>query len=845
MEKDYRVEDIKLANGLKVIFAEDRSIPLVSVQMHVRFGSAWESEAEAGFSHFAEHLVFRSTRNYPDGIIMDRVAYLGGSMNAYTEYDSTCYYIDISKEYLEETIKILGDLVRYPEFTQADFNSEKKVIIEELKESENDREDNLIERIANDYLKDNPYRNPIIGNRKSLKNATREILQEFIQGHYYPGNCVLVVAGDFERNQLDEWINKYFADWEGKESTERKPVYGGHPEKFSFKVIKHKSDSDIVAVAIPDLTENHPDAIALSVVYKSFMIGKNSYLYDELFKRRKLVDSIKINGISGINDGVSIILLFPNQGIEALDVIKGFCECWNDFCSRGISAVQLMQQKAEILNSFRFSREYMESYASNLGMDEIYSDYHDYFTFPDKLKQISRGAIRAVIDKWLRIDYMKIYYQGSKNVSDLAVKQIFTSRQPVNFNHADQEYAQRTLANGIKVLYRKIIGKPTVGISAVFNVSQLYEEEGIKGINSVSGALMLYGNQQHNYDKFLDFCSLHGINMRISPQMDYTTLKCKCFTEDLAMALESVSNVLFAPELPREHFLNIKQAILSMMRRQKDYPQREALKNWRKMIYSTKSNLYSRDGRRNDLNKLTLSRVRRWQKDYYTPDNMTLVVTGDIDFSAVDELVEKHFGDKTGKHIDYKPNYQVYPSVKRYKVIDTQSSQGIIVTGGFGPGLESQEEAMAMSVLCQILGGDTNSQLFNELREQHGLAYSVDMDYYTMMNSGSFIMAAAVDRENTEIGLKMIKRIFKQVGEKGVSEYELTKVKNHLAGQMLQQEESVSAIASTMGSRIALGLGLEHYLNRRERLLAVTGEQVKLVAKKYLREDKLYTLIQK
>ena len=845
METEFKVQDTILANGMKIIFAEDRSIPLVSVQLHVRFGSAWETETEAGYSHFAEHMVFRSTRNYPDGNIMDRIAYLGGSMNAYTEYDSTCYYIDISREYLEESVKVLADLVRYPEFTQKDFNSEKKVIIEELKESENDREDNLIELIASDYLKDNPYRNPIIGNRDSLDAATRKAMQDFISRHYYPGNCILVVAGDFERKDIDEWITRYFGDWDEKKSEERKAIFGGHPEEFSFKVVKHKSDTDIVAVAIPDLAENHPDAIALSVIYKAFMIGKNSYLYDELFKRRKLVDSIKINGISGINDGVSIILLFPNQGIDALEVIKGFCECWNDFCSRGISAVQLMQQKAEILNSFRFSREYMESYASNLGMDEIYSDYHDYFTFPDKLKQVSRSDIRLVLDKWLRTDYMRIYYHGSKKVSESAVKQIFTSRQQINFNHADQEYAQRTLSNGIKVLYRKIIGKPTVGISAVLNVSQLYEEEGIRGINSVTGALVLYGNQQHSYDKFLDFCSLHGINMRISPQMDYTTLRSKCFTEDLAMTLESVSHVIFNPELPREHFLNIKQAILSMMRRQKDYPQREALKNWRKMIYSTKSNLYSRDGMRNDLNKLTLSRVKKWHQDYYTPDNLTLVVTGDIDFSAVDELVEKHFGDKTGRHIDQKPDYRVYPAAKRYKVIDKQSSQGIIITGGFGPSLESQKEAMAMTILCQILGGDTNSQLFNELREQHGLAYSVDMDYYTMMNTGSFIMAAAVDRENTDLSIKMIKRIFKEIGENGVSEYELTKVKNHLAGQMLQQEESVSAIASSMGSRIALGLGLEHYLNRRERLLAVTEEQVKNVAIKYLSEDKLFTLVQK
>jgi zinc protease len=845
MKENRNVRDIKLKNGLKVIFAEDHSNPLVSVQLYMRIGSAWERAEEAGYSHFAEHLVFKSTRNYPEGALMDRIAFLGGTMNAYTEYDSTCYYIDIAEEFIDESLKLLADLVRYPEFTKADFASEKKVIFEELKESENDREDNLVETIASDYLKDNPYKNPIIGNRESLKKATWEDLQRFIGEHYFPGNCVLVIAGDIQRDKLDDSINRYFGDWQGGEAVERNSTYGGHPRAFAYKELYHKSDVDIVAVAIPDLAENHPDAIALSLMHKTFMIGKNSYLYDELFKRRQLVDSIKINGISGISDGVSIIFLFPNQGVSAVEVMQGFWECWNDFCSRGISAVQLLQQKAEILNSFRFSREYVESYASNLGMDEIYSDYRDYFTFPERLKLISRGDVRDKIDKWFRKEYMRVYYQGSRKFEASDIDKIFASRQKVKLNHADQEYAQKKLSNGIKVLYRRVIGKPTVGISAVFNVSQLYEPEGSRGVNSITGALMLYGNRQHSYDKFLDFCSLHGISMRVSPQMDYTTLSCKCFTEDTALALESFANVIYEPELPREHFTNIKQAILSMMRRQKDYPQRMAIKKWRKLIYSSKSNLFSREGMRNNLNKLTLSRVKKWHQEYYTPDNMTLVVTGDIDFSAVDELVEKYFGDKTGNHVQQEPDYRVYPAAKREKVIDDESSQGIIVLGGFGPGLESPQEALAMTLLCQILGGDTNSQLFMELREKHGLAYSVEMDYNTMLNAGTFIIAVCVDRENTDISLKLIKDVLRQVGEKGVSEYELTKVKNHLIGLMLQQEESVSAMASTIGFRVALGLGLEHYLSRRERLLAVSAEKVQQAAQKYLQEDQYYILVQK
>ncbi len=248
---------------------------------------------------------------------------------------------------------------------------------------------------------------------------------------------------------------------------------------------------------------------------------------------------------------------------------------------------------------------------------------------------------------------------------------------------------------------------------------------------------------------------------------------------------------------------------------------------------------------RHEFHKLTLSRVRKWHKDYYTPDNMTLVITGDIEFGAVDEIASKYFGEQKEPHVIQTPRYEVYPDSNHVRISDQQSSQGIILIGGFAPGLDDQNEVLPMTILCQILGGDTNSQLFNELREKYGLAYSVEMEYFTWKKMGTFITEACVDRKNTERGVQMIKQIFKDIAEKGVSERELTKIKNHIAGQMLQQEESVASVASAIGYRLALGLGIEHYLTRRERLRVVSREQVQAVAQKYLREENYYIQILK
>ena len=97
-----KVTSKKLKNEFKVITARDNSNPLVCLQLYIRIGSAWEERSEAGYSHLTEHLVFKSTKAFPQNAIMNKVTNFGGSLNAYTEFDSTCFYITLPSKFTEE-----------------------------------------------------------------------------------------------------------------------------------------------------------------------------------------------------------------------------------------------------------------------------------------------------------------------------------------------------------------------------------------------------------------------------------------------------------------------------------------------------------------------------------------------------------------------------------------------------------------------------------------------------------------------------------------------------------------------------------------------------------------------
>ena len=88
-------------NSLKLLYAEDNSNPLVCLQLYIRTGSVQEKSSEVGYAHFLEHLSFKSTVKYPDNALSRKAAEIGAMINAYTDYDTTCYYLILPSEHLE------------------------------------------------------------------------------------------------------------------------------------------------------------------------------------------------------------------------------------------------------------------------------------------------------------------------------------------------------------------------------------------------------------------------------------------------------------------------------------------------------------------------------------------------------------------------------------------------------------------------------------------------------------------------------------------------------------------------------------------------------------------------
>jgi zinc protease len=833
-----------LDNGLKIIVAKDKSNPIISLQLYVKVGSVHEKSNESGYSHLMEHLVFKSTQNYPDNKIMEKASSLGANINAYTEYDSTCHYLTLPSKYLENGLELLSELAMRANFSDEEFTTEKKVVIEELKQYANDPEEDFVEKIPQFYFQESPYHNPIIGHLDNLESSTPDDLRAFYQKYYKANNCFLVISGDFKFNSIKSIVEKYFASWLPNDNLEFESCPNIYQTGFStHTVVNEDLNQEILAFVIPEISEKTKDGLALSLITKGFAIGKNSRLYKRLYIKEQLVTSIQVQSISGHYDGLSIILIVPKSNTCLEDICRIFIEEYNSMRIQGLTYEELRKIKVEQEHSWKYAFEYVENFASVLGVEELDSGYEGILRYPVRLASLDIQHLLDVANKFYKLDNLKIIHLGTKNhFLDKLEKDIKSSQNEVLTSNENNNYMEYTTSNGMKIIMKKVLGKPTVGISLTRKISQLCEPVELRGINFFTLALMQFGTKKYSYEELVDYCKQRGINLNVHNGIETSGFKVKCFGEYISEGLQLIADLIREPQFPIHHLHNIKQSVRSNLRRIHDFPTKDAVKKFNQFLFGRNSNLINKTGELSDVTKITRKRINSWHKEFLDLSQMSLVVIGDIHFDNIIRTVENTF-NFTSYHSQVEEKVIYTPPSKKRHIFDYDNDQSIIHIGGFACNANDYRLNVAFHVLSQIIGGEISSRLFNELREKLGLAYSVGFDFTALSEVGFFANYAIVDRNREEQAIASMKKIMKDIIKNNVTKEEMELTKNFINGQRLLDDESVASQASSLGILSSLGYSYDFYLNREKRLQEVSFDDIAQIAETYFTSNNLYTQI--
>jgi len=849
-----KINHFYISNGLKTIYASDNTNPLVSLQLFIKMGAIWEKNSESGYSHLLEHLVFKSTQKFPHNQLMDAASQYGSVLNAYTEYESTCFYLTITSSFLAEGLEILAEIAYQANFSDSEFYAERKVVMEELKQYRNDPEDSFVEMVPALTLNNSPYHRLIIGNERSLSKATAEKLRNFYRLYYTPEQAFLCIAGDFHLSSLKSLVRRYFHGWLANQgyNVEKQNCASSSFKEFNLHHIKKSIEHDFIAFGIPELSELHPLSYAQQILAQYFAFGKTSRLYQRLHVEEKLVAQIKTVSLSGMFDGVLLVLMYPHQSMDIPRIVEVFLEeyihvrnyCWEDD--------ELERLKKMIIINDHYSYEYMEAFAQNLGNEEILGDYKQTTEYDLRINQVSRRELLQLTKEIFDFQSFHIFQVGSSYFPRTTLHQIWTKCK--SFYFSQQSYSQieqaishkkylegavqyRQLSNGLKILLKKTPQKKVCGVSFVLGCSQLDEKVSNLGLNQFCSSMLMYGNEERNYLQMLEFCSSHGLHFSINCGTETTRMQIKCFAKNLLQSLNFLYDVYTKPLFPVKYLENLQKSTLHSLQRIQDHPQSHAYYLWRKMIFGDTSNLFNRLGNEITVQTFTRKVVQNWYEKKMLHIPSTICIVGDFDFEQVFYRIEKLFGK-----IQFASNLQhrsiwLQPSTSNCLYLNKKSDQSIIHMGSYCMPAINIEQRTAMLVLAQIIGGDVVSRMFTLLREKNHLAYTTEFDFQLLRTFGYYMMLTIVDRHHEKEAIAILFGILDDLRHNGIQTDELIKIKKYLIGQKIIDEESGITQSQTIGHLLTLGYDYQFYLEREQRINNVHNEILLQILNEYFQDE--------
>ncbi len=281
-----------LDNGLRVITAAMPHTPSVAVSVFVGVGSRYETDAEAGISHFIEHLLFKGTEKRPTSReISEAIEGVGGILNGGTDKELTVYWCKVAQTHFRRALDVLLDILRHSKFDPHEIEKERQVIIEEINMSR-DSPQHWVNILVDELLwPGHALGRDIAGSKESVAAITREMMLTYMDGQYQPGRITVAIAGNIEHQEMVNAVSQNLGDWTSQSpSAEYTPYQAQPPRRMALET--RDIEQAHLCLALPGLSLLHPQRFTLDLLNIVLGEGMSSRLFVEIRDRLGLAYSI-------------------------------------------------------------------------------------------------------------------------------------------------------------------------------------------------------------------------------------------------------------------------------------------------------------------------------------------------------------------------------------------------------------------------------------------------------------------------------------------------------------------------------------------------------------------------
>jgi len=860
------ITEYRLANGLKVLLFPDPSKSTITVNVTYLVGSRHEGYGESGMAHLLEHMVFKGTPRHPN--IPQELTTRGARPNGTTWYDRTNYFetFAASDDNLRWALDLESDRMINSFIADKDLKSEFSVVRNEFESGENDPSRVLMDRVMSTAYLWHNYGKSTIGSRQDIERVPIASLQAFYRNYYQPDNAVLTIAGRFDEAQTLAWVNQYFGTIPRPTRT-LQPTYTVEPVQDGERqvVLRRTGDVQVSAAGYHIPAGAHPDFAAVEVLVDVLTNEPSGRLY------KALVESGKASGV----DAAAFSLKDPGYAYFEVEVLKDkpladatttMLAVLDGLKSAPVTPAEVERARNKFLKFFE--QTYNNSDRVGLGLSEYIAkgDWRLWFLSRDTMEKVTADDVNRVAAAYFKPANRTTGLFLPDAAPDRAtiplaqdpavLLQGYTGKaalkQAEGFDPSPANIVARTrsetLPGGARYSFlTKSTRGNAVEASITLRLGSATALQGKAEVAQLTAAMLRRGTRTRTLQQINDALDALKTSVSIGGSGQLVSIRVQSTRDNLAPALDIVTEILRQPVFPDAEFVKLRDEVLAGIEQQRSDPQALAQQGLERILSPWPADDFryepTFDEQAVAVKAVGVADLRAFQAAFYGAAAATGAVVGDFDETTVRGALGVLLAGWTAPQAYERAPSKYFAVPATTRRVNTPDKANATLLAGQNLALRDDDPDYPALVMANYMlgGGFLNSRLAVRIRQKEGISYGVSsfLQADPLDKVGSFGTFAIYNPENSARLLSAFREEIARMLGSGFTDAELKDARGGwLQGRSVSRSQD-RELVGRLATYLFLGRTLEWDANFEQRVAALTAADVNAAIRRWIRPDDL------
>jgi zinc protease len=858
--KTFEIPHAKLVldNGLTVLVHEDHSVPVVAVNLWYHVGSRNEERGKTGFAHLFEHFFFNGSEHYPFGFreAMDDLG--ANNRNGTTNTDRTNFFEDVPVSALPKTLFLEADRMGFlaARIDQAMLERERGVVQNEKRQGENQPYGRVFQRIVERiYPGNHPYSWSTIGSMEDLNAATLQDVQRWYGTYYGPNNCVLALAGDITPEQAFKLVKQYFGGIPPGPPLTRPEQWvprlsGNIREQMQDRVPQARIYRVLHAPAWRD-ADTQPLQLLASVLSGS----RSARLDRRLIYDENIATAVDASLLSNEIAGMLLVTVTVKEGVELAraeaEMDRVLVEAWQ----KPPTAAELQRAKSRILAGFSRGAERLGGFggrADILAQSMTLDGQSDgYLRRLQLLASVSPARVREAASRWLQAPHYTMTVtpfpavQPGATVVDRTVVPTLGDPPEVSF----PKVQRAKLSNGLSVMLLERHSTPLVNMTLAVDAGYASDSKERAGLASLALELLDDGTTTRDTFRIADDLDALGAQVVTNSSLDLSLVRLRALSAKLRPSLDVFADVVLRPAFAPDMIEIARRNRLAQIGQEKAQPVTTTQRVVPELLFGSE-HAYGKpltgSGFESGIRAITQDDLRSWYRNWFHPNNATLIVAGDVTLATLLPELERVFagwqrGQAPAKQIGATKPAQA----RRVYLIDKPGAPQSVIVATHVSASSGQAEDLAIDTVMRNFGGMATSRLNRNLRLDKHWSYGANGALLDARGPRPLVVTAPVQTDKTrESMLEVLKELRDIAAARPIRGEEFASIMRTQTLGLPGRFATLAALENAALQQLNNGYPDDYFASYARRVRSLSEQDLASAATKFIRpEDVIWVVV--